>query len=471
MLTIVSLLQNNWRVKVKNESYNGADFTAMVQSGITQIFIHSAHYKTNREALFVFLIRNNLEGMLYYFLASALKLKAMIVNIRDITTVQMLVKEDNIAAYVMNPACQARIPINKKIVLTSHCSGSNYIRSTYDFTPFPYAYFYFMTSGTTGKPKLMQYKEIRLTENAEKVRCYLKITSDNNTLCIFPVQYMYGLSTMLSTLISEGGLIFEHYRLSSINEIIHFYSINTLPLIGDLMLPLSKVLTESRTRLATVLNASDCLLTFQATQIMNCCDVLWNNFGQTESGPRLFCHKFETTSDIEKRSRNSVVAPGFVISDEIQIQLKKNTDFTTGFSQMYYQTPYSADGYVDSNLTLLYNDGWFNSGDLFEKDSDDCYYWISRTVNEFKINGKFFPEKEISNQIMQELGYVRHYFSKNSEGFIEINIESTVEKEMVSNIKNLLLQSWHRYDFIVNTIPFIPTTNTGKIKFISSGVK
>ncbi len=61
MLTIVSLLQNNWRVKVKNESYNGADFTAMVQSGITQIFIHSAHYKTNREALFVFLIRNNLE--------------------------------------------------------------------------------------------------------------------------------------------------------------------------------------------------------------------------------------------------------------------------------------------------------------------------------------------------------------------------------------------------------------------------
>ncbi|MDX7993230.1 AMP-binding protein [Xenorhabdus littoralis] len=462
MLTIVSLLQNNWRVKVKNQSYNGADFTAMTQSAITQILTHSANYKTNRKMLFVFLIRNNLEGMLYYFIASALKLKAMIVNIRDITTIQMLIEEDNIAAYVMSPVCQARVPINKKIVLTSHSISTNYIRPTYDFTPFPYAYFYFMTSGTTGKPKLIQYKEIRLTGNADQVRRYLKITSDDNTLCIFPIQYMYGLSTMLSTLISEGGLIFEHYQLNSISEIINFYSINTLPLIGDLMLPLSKILAESRTRLTTILNASDSLLTFQATQIMNSCDVLWNNFGQTESGPRLFCHKFETTNDIEKKSRNGVVAPGFVISDGIKIQLKE-IDSITSFKQMYYQTPYSSDGYINRQLILLPNDRWFNSGDLFEKDNDECYYWISRTVNEFKINGKFFPEKEISNQIIQKFGYVSHYFSKTSKGLIEINIESTVEKEIINNIKVLLSNSWCHYDFVVNVIPIIPKTSTGKI--------
>ncbi|RAW93238.1 MULTISPECIES: hypothetical protein [unclassified Photorhabdus] len=134
---------------------------------------------------------------------------------------------------------------------------------------------------------------------------------------------------------------------------------------------------------------------------------------------------------------------------------------------MFYQTPYAADGYVDNQLTLMPGNNWMNSGDLFEKDSDNCYYWLSRAVNEFKVGGKFVPVQAISNQIIQELGYFRHYFSKGHNEVININIESSAGKDMSSNIRTLLSDSWHRYQFTVKVVSAIPTTKTGKIKSTS----
>ncbi|RAW93239.1 MULTISPECIES: AMP-binding protein [unclassified Photorhabdus] len=334
MLTIDSLLQGSWYVNVKNQRYHPENVAEMTRNGVAQIVGHCTSHKTNSQALFVFLIRNNMEGMLCYFIASTLKLKALIINISDIAIVKMLIKEEYIAAYVMSHAYQVELPDGKRIGLIFDGNGPFPVSpiTISEFTPFPYAYFYFMTSGTTSKPKLVQYQEIRLTANAHQVSLYLNLSARDNTLCFFPVQYMYGLSTMLSSLISQGGLVFEQYQLSSVSEIISYYGINTLPLIGDWMIPLSKVLVASRVRLNTILNASDRLLNIQASQMLTCCDVLWNNFGQTESGPRLFCQRLETVNDIEKRSRNSVVAPGFVMSDRIKIQLRKNSEDSTASS-------------------------------------------------------------------------------------------------------------------------------------------
>lgn len=464
MIRIASLLHNLWRLSWKNRSWKPAEVSLIAHHIAAQIVLHCVNQRINPEGLFIFISRNNFEGMLCYFVASLLKVKAAIVNVRDVETINSLLKEDIVAAYICNQ--EGGLPVLSSKTLLIHFAQSTAFKgvSVAAFSPFSGAYFYFMTSGTTGRPKLVQYQEKMLIGNAVEVSRYLSLAPDDNILCFFPVQYMYGLSTMLTTLICQGNLVFEQFSLSRVSEMLRYHHITTLPVIGDWMLPLSKILALSSIRLKRVLNASDRLLSVQAENIMPSCDVLWNNFGQTESGPRLFCLKLETLSEIAKYSLNNVVAPGFVMNDSISIQLHPRDESPDGACRMLYRSPYAADGYVDEHLALIPRGEWMYSGDLFEKGLHDVYFWIAREKNEIKINGKFVPVQAISDHLMREFGALRHAFSKGSEGIINLHIESEHGHEITGRISQLLSDSWHRYTFAIRTVVTIPTTHTGKIK-------
>nr|WP_282611545.1 AMP-binding protein [Pantoea ananatis] len=429
-----------------------------------QIVLQCANQGIDTTGLFIFVIRNNFEGMLCYFVASLLKVRAAIVNVRDVETINSLLNEDAVAAFIRNH--EGGLPVSSSKTLLIHFVESTAFKSISlkALSPFSEAYFYFMTSGTTGRPKLVQYQEQMLIGNALEVSRYLSLASNDNILCFFPVQYMYGLSTMLTTLICQGNLVFEQFSLGRVSEMLRYHHITTMPVIGDWMLPLSKILSVSGIHLMRVLNASDRLLSVQAEKIMPCCDVLWNNFGQTESGPRLFCLKLETLSEIEKYSLNSVVAPGYVMNDSISIQLHPRDELPDGACQMFYRTPFAADGYVDEHLTLIPRGEWIYSGDLFVKNMHDVYFWIAREKNELKINGKFVPVQAISNDLMREFGALRHTFSKGPEGIIHLHIESEQSHGITSRISQMLSDSWHRYAFAISTVDMLPTTHTGKIK-------
>lgn len=464
MLSIASLLNNSWRLSWKKKIWEPAEFSQIAQHAAAQIVLKCANERVNSAGLFIFVSRNNFEGMLCYFIASLLKIRAAIVNVRDVVTINSLLMEETIAAFICSQ--EGGLQISSSKVLKIHFIQSSIFQdvSVGTFSPWTNAYFYFMTSGTTGSPKLVQYQEQMLTGNAWEVSRYLSMNPDDNILCFFPVQYMYGLSTMLTTLICQGHLVFEQFALGSVSEILRYHHITTLPIIGDWMLPLSKVLTVNHIRLVRVLNASDRLLSVQAESIMPCCDVLWNNFGQTESGPRLFCLKLETLSEIEKHSRNSVVAPGYVMNENISIKLRSRDEFPEGASQMFYRSPYAADGYVDKYLALIPRGEWLYSGDLFEKSQQNVYYWIAREKNEFKINGNFVPVQAISNQLMREFGALRHTFSKGPEGIIHLHFEYEPAHEIIGKLSQFLSDSWHRYTFAIKAVNTLPTTHTGKIK-------
>lgn len=465
MLTMHSLLERNWQVIDHDSQYSSDDIATITKgcaSSVVRYFRHRPQAEQNK--LFVFVIRNNFEGMISYFVASALRLKAWIVNIHDLGIVDMLVDTDCIATFVMSNEVRDINTINQRINISFDRHSSLANEKIEGFTEYPCARFYFCTSGTTSTPKLIQYHENTLIENARAVSQYLKLGNEDRSLCYFPVQYMYGLSTMLCAFLSESKLVFEKFHISNIGELVSHYGITNLPLIGDWMLPVSEIFTKSRIHVNNILNASDRLLTVQAASILSSCDTLWNNFGQTESGPRLFHNRIRSQDDIEKTSKYGVVAPGKVMTDSIKIDLRPvDSGASDAVCRMFYKTPFACDGYVDSYLQLKPRAEWFDSGDLFVKDETECYYWIARAVNEFKHNGKFIPVQLISNDIVKYAGGLRHYFSKAQNGELYLNLDMSANSAQIKIITRLLMDKWYQYAFKIN-VREIATTKTGKIK-------
>ncbi|SIO94756.1 Long-chain-fatty-acid--CoA ligase [Vibrio spartinae] len=420
------------------------------------------------DKLFVFVIRNNLEGMLSYFTASLLRVRAFIVNVNDLSIVQETIDSSAIATYVMHKDIREIVALNQRISVSFGGEISLPVNG-YELAESHYACarFYFCTSGTTSRPKLIQYHEDKLIGNAVHVAEYLTLNSNDKTLCFFPVQYMYGLSTMLCSFISEGDLFFDLYNISTIGELVERNKITNLPLIGDWMLPISKIFEKRNIKLKNILNASDRLLTVQAKSMIPYCEVLWNNFGQTESGPRIFCNKLTSVTDIENTSYVGVVAPGKVMVPEIKVQLSQGEELDSDCGyHMVYQSPFSFDGYVNSVLELSPKPEWINSGDLFKMDSNGYYYWISRSVNEFKYNGKFVPIQLISNDILLYVGNLKHYFKKDDLGKIKLIMDNDISESELNRVKNILEGEWYHYSIEIIARK-IQRTRTGKIKIHS----
>lgn len=469
MMTFDSLLKNTWRVGNARKNITATDIAASIDTLSYELMEAVCWHEVDCSRLFVFLIRNNLEGMRSYFIASRLKLRAILLNVRDVGLlsgvinpehVAAIVQQDNTRMHFMGEITQIQLEVLSVTQNRLH-ADSEQAR----ITNLSEAHFYFMTSGTTSTPKLVQYRESVLIENASAVVRYLELEPADNTLCFFPVQYMYGLSSMLCALLSNSSIIFENIQLSLVADLIERHNITTLPLIGDFMTPLSRMLRGKGCRIKRILNASDRLLTGQASAILPCCEILWNNFGQTESGPRLFCLRIRSEGDIAKYSRYGVVAPGFPMTPDIQIELRQAGTGSDSY-EMFYQSPYAADGYVNRDLILTQNNTWQRSGDLFEQGKDNCYYWIARAANEFKFKGHFVPVQLISDQIMNETG-VRHYFSRGESGAINVNVEESAGEEVLNTIRQMLADNWHHYPCTLNTVSAFPLTPSGKIRLIS----
>jgi len=468
MMTFDFLLKGSWRVGNAREEFTSTDVAASIRILSDELSGIIRQQEIDENSLFVFLIRNNLEGMRSYFIASRLKLRALLLNVGDVGLLSSVINPEHIAALVRQSRTKMRVEgesIQIQLEGIPVTQNDLHVDSTPDLiTNISTARFYFMTSGTTSTPKLVQYSESVLIENAAAVVRYLGLDQRDKTLCFFPVQYMYGLSSMLCAFLSNSSIMFESFQCSLVPDLIEQHNITMLPLIGDFMIPLSKMMSGKSCRVKLIINASDRLLTGQALAILPYCESLWNNFGQTESGPRILCLHIKSEDDIARYSRYGVVAPGFPMTSEIRIELRPADTESVG-NEMFYQSPYAADGYVNRNFILTQKSIWQRSGDLFDVDNDGCYYWLARSVNEFKFKGRFVPVQLISDQIMRETG-IRHYFSRSESGTINVNVEKSAGEEILKTIHRLLAENWHHYSCTLNPVSAFPLTPSGKIKLV-----
>ncbi|MBU9604507.1 class I adenylate-forming enzyme family protein [Burkholderia multivorans] len=261
----------------------------------------------------------------------------------------------------------------------------------------PRAQIVFMTSGTTSEPKLVVYDEEQLVENALAVGRYLDVQSGDGVLCMFPTHYMYGFSTLMSGLLAGATVWLERASLTA-HEVLGYLSsgrVRFVPLIRSIaerVCDLAEATPGMRFDGVVVLNASDRIYAAQVRRLLALGACVWNNFGQTESGPRIFALSL-TPADlphIDSYCFDGVLAPGRPIDPRIELLIvdAQGRPCASGEpGHLLYRTPYAMQGYLlpDGSLRQFTT---LESGDLVFRRDDGIVLWVGRRDETVKCNGR-----------------------------------------------------------------------------------
>ncbi|MGT0250628.1 class I adenylate-forming enzyme family protein [Burkholderia pyrrocinia] len=246
-------------------------------------------------------------------------------------------------------------------------------------------------------PKLVVYDEAQLVENALAVGRYLGVRPGDGVLCMFPTHYMYGFSTMMNGLLAGATVWLERASLTA-HEVLGYLGsgrIRFAPLIRSIaerVCELAEATPGMRFDGIVVLNASDRIYAAQVRRLLALGACVWNNFGQTESGPRIFALPL-TPDDLPRLDSycfEGVVAPGRPIDPRIELSIvdaqgRPCAPGETG--HLHYRTPYAMHGYLlpDGSLRRVTT---LESGDLVFRRDDGIVFWVGRKDETVKCNGR-----------------------------------------------------------------------------------
>jgi acyl-coenzyme A synthetase/AMP-(fatty) acid ligase len=326
----------------------------------------------------------------------------------------------------------------------------------------------FCTSGTTGKPKRIVCAESRLVANAAMVSTYLGLQSTDRTLCAFPVNFMYGLSTTLCTLLTGGYIEYcDFLDPRALASMAAGRRTTVLPLLGDWAAALAERWAELgfRPERLLLLNASDRLLVQHAHTLLPFASALWNNFGQTESGPRLFAINLSEVEDLDRVAYRGTLAPGYPAGDGIELRIDA-AEGENGFARMSYRTPYAMLGYLEDDGQITPVDGWIDSGDLFRRLDDGVYVWAGRVAHTVKVNGQFVSLRALADDLL-------HHDSVTAVGYAGARLDDLclfVESPNPPSGLGVTLTSYvsrmlRGRQAAVRVVPTLPRTESGKIDF------
>lgn len=326
----------------------------------------------------------------------------------------------------------------------------------------------FNTSGTTGKPKRVLCAESRLIANAAMVAGYLGLRADDRTLCTFPVHFMYGLSTSLCTLLTGGHIEYcDFLHPGLLASKVAERGITVLPLIGDWADGLSErwqQLGHVPQRLL-LLNASDRLTRQQAETLLPHATALWNNFGQTESGPRMFAVNLSQIEDLGSVTCFGTIAPGFPAFDALQLRIASSCD-GDGDGELSYRTPYAMLGYLNDDGSVTAPPEWIASGDLFRRAANGAYLWVGRAAHTIKVNGQFVSLRALADdllayQTVTGVGYAR---GKVDELCLFVEAEQPAS-DLGAQLRRVVARTLRGKYPDIRIVPALPRTESGKIDF------
>lgn len=326
----------------------------------------------------------------------------------------------------------------------------------------------FCTSGTTGKPKRVICAESRLVGNARMVADYLGLGAADRTLCTFPVHFMYGLSTTLCTLLTGGHIEYRDFLHPGIlaTAVIE-HGVTVLPLIGDWADALAARWEQSgfAPGRLLLLNASDRLTIGQARTLLPFASALWNNFGQTESGPRLFAINLSQVEDLDSVAYRGTIAPGFPAFDGLELRIAPGDD-ADGCGMLSYRTPYAMLGYLGDDGSTTAPDEWIASGDLFRLAPNGAYLWAGRAAHTIKVNGQFMSLRALADDLLT-------YQTVTGVGYARGNVDELclfVEAEQPASdlgarLHQAVARTLRGKHSDIRIVPALPRTESGKIDF------
>lgn len=325
----------------------------------------------------------------------------------------------------------------------------------------------FCTSGTTGKAKRVVHSEQVLLSNAKVVSDYLHLQATDRSYCVFPLQYMYGLSTTLCSLWSDSHIMYNEFVQPDhiANDVVN-HQITLLPILGEW----SPALVQNwqaqgyQPKRLLLINASDRLLYQQAQALLPFASEFWNNLGQTESAPRIFAVNLSQIADLTTVSHQGIIAAGRPVHPEIRLRLSQQHDQNTGVLQ--YQTPFCMLGYLQDNGSLLAPAAWIDSGDLFHQGADGLWFWIGRDSHTIKVQGELISLRTVTDQLLQHQEISGVGYTTNAKGELCAFVESDTDSEGFRiELSRLLFNSLRGRRASVRIVESLPRTESGKIDY------
>ncbi|MCM2493800.1 AMP-dependent synthetase [Burkholderia glumae] len=344
----------------------------------------------------------------------------------------------------------------------------------------PRAQIVFMTSGTTSAPKLVVYDEAQLVENALAVGRYLEVRPGDGVLCMFPTHYMYGFSTIMSGLLAGATVWLERASLTA-HEVLGYLGggrIRFVPLIRSIaerVCDLAEATPGMRFDGIVVLNASDRIYAAQVRRLLALGACLWNNFGQTESGPRIFALPL-TPADLPHVASycfEGVLAPGRPIDPSICLSIvdAQGRPCAPGEpGHLLYRTPYAMQGYLQPDGSLR-QFTTLESGDLVFRRDDGVVFWVGRRDETVKCNGRLINVSLLHQHFDAFDDIAKSYFLADPQtGALTVfvvpgRVPAGTEVDFKSRILSRYRAAFPLYPRIADVlfVDDLPVTSTGKI--------
>ncbi|WP_042303838.1 class I adenylate-forming enzyme family protein [Paraburkholderia kururiensis] len=344
----------------------------------------------------------------------------------------------------------------------------------------PRAQIVFMTSGTTSAPKLVVYDEAQLVENARAVGRYLGVQPGDGVLCMFPTHYMYGFSTMMNGLLAGATVWMERASLTA-HEVLGYLSsgqMRFVPLIRSIaerVCDLAEATPGMRFDGIVVLNASDRIYAAQVRRLLALGACMWNNFGQTESGPRIFALPL-TPDDLPRVDSycfEGVLAPGRPIDPRIELSIidAQGRPCAPGEpGHLLYRTPYAMHGYLlpDGSLRRFTT---LESGDVVFRRDDGVVFWVGRRDETVKCNGRLINVSLLHEHFDAFDDIEKSYFLADPQtGALTVFVvpgltQAGAEVDFKARILSRYRAAFPLYPRIADVlfVDDLPVTSTGKI--------
>jgi len=329
------------------------------------------------------------------------------------------------------------------------------------------------TSGTTGHPKGAMLTHGNLLANAQAVRQVMNINHDTRMICILPLFHCFAaMVNMLSPLLIGGRVIpIKQFRPDTALKAIESYKITHLTGVPSMYLVMGRVDNPESYDLSSLLYlvSGGAGLPPKVAQVFQekFKKEIHEGYGLSEASPVV---SFNSVDHPNVPGSIGTPIPGVrvkIVDDQF------NSLSLGEIGELAVKGPNVMIGYLglpDATREAL-RDGWLLTGDMAKMDESGNIYIVDRKKEMILVRGHNVYPREVENILYQhpavlEAAVVPHKDERSGEVVRAVISVKEGYKITTHEIRDFCKGKLTSYKIpkIIDIIPALPKTNTGKIK-------